>query len=216
MLRLGQCLVLDLADHRLAGLGHRQPGDALELDQLSLSQLVQPRGLDFEALGSGVQRHRLLLERGRLTIERLLPIQESALGALVGGALLARLFLGCATQVQGLVLSLEDDLLLLRARLGLEALGVALGMLDRVGGDEATRHEADEHPDDGGDGRHGDDSEFGHSAPPRRWSPGWAMVAPARRAIDRNESVRPIPAGKRECSAKPRMPLDGGPGAVSR
>jgi len=162
MLGLGQSLILDLADHRLAGLGHRQAGDALELDQLSLPQLVQPGGLDLEALGSGVERRCLVFERGRLTIERLLPIQESALGALVSGALLARLFLGRATQVQSLVLPFEDDLLLLCARLGLEALRVPLGVLDRVGGDEATRHEAEEHPDDGGNGRHGDDSEFGH------------------------------------------------------
>ena len=83
---------------------------------------------------------------GHLAIERLLPVQESALGALDGGALLARLFLGGATHLQRLVLPLEDDLLLLRAGLGLEALGIALGVLDRLPAEQATRQESDTMP----------------------------------------------------------------------
>ena len=190
VLRLGLCLVLDLADELLARLHDRQPGHALELDELALLQLAQASGLRLEALGCARPTRRLLLERRRLAIERLLPVQEAALCPLMGGALLARLFLGRATQVERLVLPLEDDLLLLGARLSLEALRVALRVLDGVGGDEAARHESHQDADDGGDRRHDDDNEFTHYRLPLevgarigRW---WR---PRRRAIGRCEDA---------------------------
>ena len=126
MLRLGLRLVLDLADQ---ASGAPRPRSARRRARARPAGAAAARPAGRRSTSSSARAFRASrlrsLERRRLAIERLLPVQESALGALERGALLARLFLGGATQVQGLVLPLEDDLLLLGARLGHEALGVA-------------------------------------------------------------------------------------------
>jgi hypothetical protein len=98
--------------------------------------------------------------------------------------LLARLLLGGTTQLERLVLALEDDLLLLGMRLGDDALAVVLGVLDRAGGDEAARDEADHDADDGGHcgGHHDDHDGFRHSAPPLDGARLWAVSRPLARA----------------------------------
>ncbi len=134
VLRLGLRLVDDLADQRLASLRGGQAGDPLELVELALPAAraaLLPLGLELRS-GARQAPPRAAREPLDLTIERLLPVQKAALGTLDRGALLARLFLGGATELERFVLSLEDDLLLLRPRLGDEALGVVLGVLDRV------------------------------------------------------------------------------------
>ena len=71
------------------------------------------------------------LERLQLVVQALRPIEQQPLLALQVGALLARLLLGGALRLEGVVLALEHDLLLLGPRLGDDPLGVALGVLDR-------------------------------------------------------------------------------------
>jgi hypothetical protein len=82
VLRLGLGLVHDLADERLASLGDGQARDALELDDLLLLELAQARELPVELTLALPQRLLALLVGGHLAIERLLPVQEAALGAL--------------------------------------------------------------------------------------------------------------------------------------
>ena len=95
--------------------------------------------------------------------------------------------------MEGLVLALEDDLLLLGAGLGHEPLPVLLGVLDRAVGNEGARDEADGHPDDDGNRRHDHDDEFRHlSSHPLE--PVWALWRPRAGAsvrIDVTVDVRP-------------------------
>jgi hypothetical protein len=87
----------------------------------------------------GLQRGLPLIEAGLATLERLHlavqalgPIEEEAFLALEVGALLAGLLFGGALDLQRIVLPLQDELLLLGARLGGEPLCVALRVLDRA------------------------------------------------------------------------------------
>src|SRR5687768_8103627 len=127
VLSLGLGLVHDMGDQTLARLRGGQPGDPLELDNVALLDLRQANALGFQLGGTGCEAGLALLERADLPVERFLPVEDPALGALDGGALLAPLFFGGTAQLEGFVLSLEDDLLLLRARLDNETLGVLLG-----------------------------------------------------------------------------------------
>ncbi len=175
VLRLRLGLVHDLADEALARLGGGQTGHPLELLQLPLAEIGDLGALAIQLRGTRLQALLAFLECRDLTIERLLPVQESALGTLHVRALLARLVLGRAPQVERLVLALEDDLLLLRVRLGNDALAVLLGMLHGARRDEAARDEADHDADDHGDrsGRHDDHDKFRHLAPPCALEPGY-------------------------------------------
>ena len=159
---------------------------ALELHELALLELA-PRAPARPRARAGAPRSPASrsLERGHLAIERLLPVQESALGTLRVGALLARLLLGGATHAEGLVLPLEDDLLLLGARFGDEALGVVLGVLDRVArpGAGAPRSRS-RCRRSRGDRRHDDDDEFRHLAPPITLEPAIGRCR-ARRLAER-------------------------------
>ena len=112
LLRLRLGLVDDLAHQRLPRLRRRQTRYALKLDDL-LVEVGQPSAFRVQFGLATIERRLALLERGHLAIERLLPVEEAALGALEVGALLARLILGGAAQVDRLILALEDDLLLL-------------------------------------------------------------------------------------------------------
>ena len=179
VLRLGLRLVHDLADQSLARLGRAQAGDALQLAELALLELARGAAARRRAPAGAGEGLLALLERGHLAIERLLPVQESALGALLGGPLLAPLLLGGAAQVEGLVLALEDDLLLLGARLGHEALGVVLGVLDGARAQEAAREESDHDAGDRGDRRHEDDEGIRHFGSPETLEPAMGDVAPA-------------------------------------
>src|SRR5690606_19104607 len=88
VLGLGLRLVDDLADERLPRLGGGEAGDAFELDALLLLELGEMRPLLIELGLARGERLLALLETGHLTIERLLPVEEAALGSLQGGALL--------------------------------------------------------------------------------------------------------------------------------
>ena len=174
LLRLGLGLVDDLAHQRLPRLRRRQTRYALKLDDLALVEVRQPSAFRVKFGLATIEGRLALLERGHLAIERLLPVEEAALGALEVGALLARLILGGAAQVNRLILALEDDLLLLRARLGNQALRILLGMLDRVARHELAREEPEQESDDGGDRRHDDDERFRHSGGSLTLEPSWA------------------------------------------
>ena len=131
MLGLGLRLVHDLLDQRLARLAGRQAADALELGELPLLQLGQPGLLLLDLALPLLEAGLAALQRLQLAVQALGAIQQQPLLALQVGALLARLFLGGALRLEGVVLALEHDLLLLGARLGHQPLGVALGVLDR-------------------------------------------------------------------------------------
>ncbi len=185
-----------------AGLRRGEARYALELDQLATSQVVEPGpfGLQLGLAGCRAPSHAARAPPSRRSM-RLLPVEEAALGPLQGGALLARLLLGGTTQMQRLVLALEDDLLLLGACLGHETLAVLLGVLDSTVGHEGARHEADDDPDDDGDRRHDHDDEFRHvELPPSGARLG--DVAPAPGASVRSIVTVDVRPGA-ECSASP-------------
>jgi hypothetical protein len=64
------------------------------------------------------------------------------------GTLGARLFLGRALGLEGVVLALEHDLFLLGASLGDDPLGIVLGVAHRGGGHEAAGDVAEHDPHD--------------------------------------------------------------------
>ena len=91
--------------------------------------------------------------------------------------LLARFFLGGPLLLEHRVLALEDDLLLLGPRLGDDALGVGLGVLDPRSGKEASGGVPQSGADQRGDHRHDQDEDgFRQSGSLRQWSPHWALL----------------------------------------
>jgi hypothetical protein len=204
-------LTHDLRDQALACLTGGQARDALELDELALLELGELGALLVELGLAGDERGVALLEDGHLTIERLLPVKESALGALERGALLTRLFLGGTTEVERLVLAFEDDLLLLGAGLGHEAGPVLFRVLHGVGGDDAPRDESDGDSDDGGEHRHhGEYDDVRHYGSLVLWSPdGRYRVRGAGASVDRS---RWAVAQRWECSARSNPPAVRAPG----
>ena len=169
-----------------------QAADALELDHLALLQLG-------EAFLLGIELALALLEarpRGVRATRPCGPAPRHDRAAVAparwrSAALLARLLLGGTLRLQRVVLPLEDDLLLLGARVGHQPLGVALGVLDAAGRQEAARQVSDGDSRDqcGGDRRH-DDSVVRHRL--LRWlEPVWAMIAPLRRGFNGRLVRRP-------------------------
>ena len=199
VLRLRLRLVDDLGDQALPSLGRGQPGDALQLERAVAAGALPRRARSTSSsLASAEQLGLALLEPCRLTVERLLPVQESALGALERGALLARLFLGGAAQVEDLVLALEDDLLLLGPGLRDEPLAVLLGVLHGARGDEVAHHEADDDSDGGGYGRHDHDDDVRHSGS-HPLEPFWA-VSRSRGAGASVRSMHSADSGRKDAS----------------
>ena len=131
MLRLGLRLVHDLLDQGLARLAGGETADPLQLRDLPLLQRHQADLLLLDLALPLLEAGLAALERLQLVVQALRPIEQQPLLALQVGSLLARLFLGGALCLEGVVLALEHDLLLLGARLGDDPLGVALGVLDR-------------------------------------------------------------------------------------
>ena len=124
VLGLGLRLVDDLPDEALARLRGGQPGDALELDELPLLELraACPRSASSSALPARRARASRSSSAPSLRSSASSRSRSRRSERCSVGALLARLLLGGAAQVERLVLALEDDLLLLGARLGDQAL----------------------------------------------------------------------------------------------
>ena len=116
---------------RLARLAGREAADPLQLGDLPLLQRDQPDLLLLDLALPLLEAGLAALQRLQLVVQALGPIEQQPLLALQVGALLARLLLGGALRLEGVVLALQHDLLLLGARLGDDALRVALGVLDR-------------------------------------------------------------------------------------
>ena len=206
MLRLRLGFVHDLADEPFARLGRAESRDPFELGKLSLPYLARAEQLGLQLLLPRGETLFTALEGLQLAIERLLPVQESALGALDGGTLLARLFFCGTTHLQRLVLPLEDDLLLLGAGVGHQAFGIVLGVLDGSPAEQATCEESNDDAASGGDRRHdGDDDGIRHIGSPYAGARD-GRLALARRPAHRSgvEAVHRsgrFPIG--ECSATP-------------
>ncbi len=199
----GARLVDDLADQRLACLRYRQAADAFELDQLALLEVGKVLALCFELAAALLERRLAALDRLELAVERLSTIEQHPLLALEVGAFLACLLLGRALKPEGLVLSLEDELLLLGAGLCRDAGGVRLGVLGEHGGDDAPSDVADQRAQHQRDDRHDDDDEFRHRLPPQRWSPDGRYRRPLAGEADSRFVVSAIGARVPECTAHP-------------
>jgi hypothetical protein len=184
-------LVDDLLDEAVARLGHRQAAHPLQLDELALVELGEARALRLDGPLLLLERLLAALESLDLAIEALRPVEEEALLALEVGALLPRLVLGSALGLEGLVLALQHDLLLLGPGLGDDPFGVALRVADGGGGEVAAREVADPDADHQRSERHEDGDgclNHGSSVPGARngrpWRPSGGPGAPALRSGD--------------------------------
>ena len=127
----------------LLGLVRAHLADLLEGRHLLLARLGQLLALGLELALAVEQLAVALLEHVGALVELLVTLQQAPFEARQLAALGACLLLGLALQADLLVLGLEDQLLLLRSRLGDDASGLLLGVLDGLAAPHATRHEAD-------------------------------------------------------------------------
>ena len=152
-------LLADLLDEDGLGLVRRQAADPLERLHLLAAGAGELGALGLQLLLADEQLAVALLEHVRALVELLIAGQEAALEAGQVVALGATFLIELAMEADLLLLGLEDELLLLGTRLGHDALGLLVGSLDGLRGDEATRHETDGEPADGHheqDDRHDD------------------------------------------------------------
>src|SRR2546422_3081334 len=117
-------LFLDPLEEERPRLVHGQRGDARQLGPLLLLDLGGLRPLCVHFGLPLAQPAVALLHLGDLLVELLVLLVEARLEALELGPALAVLRFGGLGDLESLVFGLEDDLLLLRARLRDEALGV--------------------------------------------------------------------------------------------
>ena len=152
-------LLADLLHEHGLGLLGRQAADPLEGLHLLAAGGRQLGPLRLELLLADEQLAVALLEHVRALVELLVTGQEAPLEGGQVVALDATLLVELTMEADLLLLGLEDELLLLGARLGHDALGLLVGSLDGLRSDESTRHETDREPADGHheqDDRHDD------------------------------------------------------------
>ena len=162
-------LFLDPLEEERPRLVHGQRGDARQLGPLLLLDLDGLRPLCVHFGLPLAQPAVALFHLGDLLVELLVLLVEARLEALELGPALAVLRLGRLGDLESLVFGLEDDLLLLRARLRDEALGVrSRGGLARER-ERAAEQESDREAHktrDEGDEAH--DEDVGHVEGPFR------------------------------------------------
>ena len=140
LLRLRLRLVHDLRDERLACLCRRQAAQPLELDELLLLQLEV--ALYVSASMSRRRSSMVASRRSSASSLRSMLSERSSRRRSWRwrSARFSRASSSAARwSLERLVLALEDDLLLLGARLGHDPLGVAIGVVDRAGGESDAR-----------------------------------------------------------------------------
>ncbi len=123
------------------GVVGAHPGDALERDDLLLGRLGEIVLGPVEVALALQQLAVALLQHLRALIQLLVALDQASL---LGGQLAAarsRLVLGFPGQSKLLVLGLEDQFLLAGAGLGLDADGLPLGGLHRLGCPDASDQE---------------------------------------------------------------------------
>ena len=128
--------------------------DSLQGDDLLLACPTKFLPLGLELLLLDQQLPIAFLEHVRALIELLVTLQQPMFQVAKVGALGATLFLQLALEPDLLLLGLQDEVLLLGARLRDDAAGLVLGSLDGLVGDDTARYEAD---DQGADDRRHDD-----------------------------------------------------------
>src|SRR5205823_3939397 len=125
-----------------------QAGDPGELDALLLLELFDLRPLALQTRLPLGDLPLLARELGSLGIELLVLLVQAALVALELGPALPVLELGGLRDLQGLVLGLEDDLLLLGPRLGEEPLRIRAGGGFAAEGEAAADEQGDREADE--------------------------------------------------------------------
>ena len=162
-------LFLDSVEEKPACLLHGQGSNPSELGALLVLELCDFPPLALELLVFLSEAAVALVDLRDLLIELLVLLVEPALVALKLGSPLAVLQLGCLGDFEGLVLGLEDDLVLPGSRLGEQAISVRpRGGLARER-ERASQKEGDPEADESRDeGHKAHDEHVGHDGDPFR------------------------------------------------
>src|SRR5205085_7848191 len=122
--RLDADLVLDAVQQDYAGLVAGEPGNALKLLDVPLHGLVDLGVAALELLLAGRDGALAAVQALQLAVEVFFLLLEASFGLLQLAAPLAGLGLDVVAEFQRFVVGFEQDLVLARGGLGLDALGV--------------------------------------------------------------------------------------------